>query len=564
MAKARGKKKSAGLFSRLFSSRKSKILAIVIAFGAVGASLALYSSAQTRYFSPTANTTRAHMAAFLYRAAGSPEIKTSKCGPNAAGPFKDVRGDNQFCNAIVWMSDKKITTGDKDGNFKPNDPVTRQTAAVFLYRLDGTPTLSARTISPCSGGANSTGPFKDVKAGHQFCKEISYAKEKGYMAGNSSGNFNPTGPMPRQQIAQVLYNRAGKPAPQARSALFADVKKDTTFYNAIQWIGEEKIAVGSNKPLPVPSQEKPASGTTSNSDIWTGGGRPPASSGNSSGSSGNQSTGGNQAAAPKPAIQGDKLWKQHMCYPEGLANKNLSEAQKRDKGARVRDLQNRLRKMHFQIPQAENGSLLNKTTVAVDIFYAAKTKGASRLGPGCFNADTMLEAFRKAEKEKWDARPFANSLAAFFNTVANPTPPPAVVDNRPPAAAPADPTATILQILGDYETNGTCLLRSISMVDSGPWTNARTKTQCRNMYNAMGNVLRAAWTPNSTGIKEQINTREHEVKDCAYPPKSETYRVNYGNCLAWAQRNSSDPRYGGKYYWGGHQIYPQTTFMLSP
>ena len=50
--------------------------------------------------------------------------------------FPDVPITHPFFDAIAWMVGAHIASGYGDGNFHPNDPVTRQAVAAFLYRYD--------------------------------------------------------------------------------------------------------------------------------------------------------------------------------------------------------------------------------------------------------------------------------------------------------------------------------------------------------------------------------------------------------------------------------------------
>lgn len=80
-------------------------------------------------FRPDAHISREAIAAFLYRASGSPYV-----APIKGAPFKDVAPNDQFASEIVWLSNSRITTGYADGTFRPYGAVTREATAAFLYR----------------------------------------------------------------------------------------------------------------------------------------------------------------------------------------------------------------------------------------------------------------------------------------------------------------------------------------------------------------------------------------------------------------------------------------------
>ena len=58
------------------------------------------------------------MAAFFYRAAGSPHVDLP-----ATSHFSDVSTDNQFYREITWLASKGISTGWPDGTYRPVTPI---------------------------------------------------------------------------------------------------------------------------------------------------------------------------------------------------------------------------------------------------------------------------------------------------------------------------------------------------------------------------------------------------------------------------------------------------------
>lgn len=78
-------------------------------------------------FRPIAPVQRQAVAAFLYRAAGSPSVSGS------AG-FRDVPATSEFHREIAWMASRGISTGWPDGTFRPLDPTARDAMAAFMVR----------------------------------------------------------------------------------------------------------------------------------------------------------------------------------------------------------------------------------------------------------------------------------------------------------------------------------------------------------------------------------------------------------------------------------------------
>jgi len=130
---------------------KGKILSFALVFAVLGASYALFASAGTaRNFGPGEALTRQAAAVFFYREANSPAPgATTKCGANKPGPFVDVPGNHAFCKEIEWASMRGIISR-PDDKFKPDRLVTRQKMAAFMYIAAGKPKYTAPTKSEFS------------------------------------------------------------------------------------------------------------------------------------------------------------------------------------------------------------------------------------------------------------------------------------------------------------------------------------------------------------------------------------------------------------------------------
>jgi predicted acyl esterase len=142
---------------------------------------------------PTSAVSRQAMAAFLYRAAGSPDGDDPTCTTAA---FSDVPADHAFCGEIAWAVDEGIVNGFPSGEFRPTLAVSRQAMAGFLYRSAG---------SPNGPGPTCTEPaFPDVPADNPFCGEIDWAVEAGITTGFEDGTFRPLVAVSRQAMAAFL------------------------------------------------------------------------------------------------------------------------------------------------------------------------------------------------------------------------------------------------------------------------------------------------------------------------------------------------------------------------
>lgn len=145
-------------------------------------------------FRPYEPIKRDAMAAFMYRAAGSPNFT-----PPKKSPFKDIDARTTiFYNEITWAHAVGITTGWPDGTFRPYEPIKRDAVAAFLYRAAGSPAYTPPARSP----------FTDVNPRTViFHKEISWAYSEGITTGWPNGTFQPYAPVKRDAVAAFIYRQ---------------------------------------------------------------------------------------------------------------------------------------------------------------------------------------------------------------------------------------------------------------------------------------------------------------------------------------------------------------------
>jgi len=150
--------------------------------------------------------------------------------------FKDVPSSHSYSKAVYWANDEGIAAGYSNGNFGIGDPITRGQVVMFLWRAADKPEPQTSTQS-----------FTDVPVKHAFYKAIQWAVEQGITGGYSgdrAGQFGPSDPCTRGQIAMFLWRYAGKPDPEGSTQTFSDVSVKSAFYKAIQWASEQGITAG--------------------------------------------------------------------------------------------------------------------------------------------------------------------------------------------------------------------------------------------------------------------------------------------------------------------------------
>ena len=140
-------------------------------------------------FEPDTDCTRAQIATFLWRAAGSPAPKSTEI------PFIDVAAGEYYTDAILWAYERGITSGTKDGTtFEPNATCTRAQIVTMLARY-------------CKGTPGSKdNPFTDVPAGAYYTDAVLWAVENGITTGTKDGTtFEPNATCSRAQIVTFLF-----------------------------------------------------------------------------------------------------------------------------------------------------------------------------------------------------------------------------------------------------------------------------------------------------------------------------------------------------------------------
>lgn len=104
-------------------------------------------------FSPEQPITRAMVAAFLWRLAGEPSAPATN--------FSDVPSSAYYADAVDWMVRAGITNGSSPTTFSPNRTLNRAEFAAFLYRFDGSPSVSVTEGGFCVANGQG-GPFGEV------------------------------------------------------------------------------------------------------------------------------------------------------------------------------------------------------------------------------------------------------------------------------------------------------------------------------------------------------------------------------------------------------------------
>lgn len=152
--------------------------------------------------------------------------------------IQDVKDSDWFARSVAYSFRNGLMEGTGKGTFSPGIPMTRAMLVTVLHRNAGKP----------NGDANE---FTDVAAGQWYTDAVAWAAKSGIVNGVGSGRFDPDGSVTREQIAVILFRRAGSEgrSTEQRSSLdaFADSSNVSSYaVDALQWAVAEGVMTGSS------------------------------------------------------------------------------------------------------------------------------------------------------------------------------------------------------------------------------------------------------------------------------------------------------------------------------
>lgn len=141
-------------------------------------------------FTPDTPTTRGQIVAILYRLEGSPSV--------GAARFSDVVPGAYYTAAVAWATANGIVNGYGDGTFRPNELITREQLAAFLYRYA---VQKGRDVSDRA----ELSVFTDAGQTAAYAVEpLGWATAAGLINGVSADTLAPRGTASRAQVAVTL------------------------------------------------------------------------------------------------------------------------------------------------------------------------------------------------------------------------------------------------------------------------------------------------------------------------------------------------------------------------
>lgn len=153
----------------------------------------LFYGTSENIFTPNGDMTRGMFATVLYRLAEEP-------GTADEDLFGDVADGKYYSEAIAWAAENNMIAGHGNGEFGPDDPITREQLAAMLWRYAGNPVASGTLDSFTDGG----------KASGYALEALRWAVGEGILAGKGNGVLDPKGQATRAEVATMLMRYCEK------------------------------------------------------------------------------------------------------------------------------------------------------------------------------------------------------------------------------------------------------------------------------------------------------------------------------------------------------------------
>lgn len=151
----------------------------------------LFSGTSATTFDPEMVMSRAMLVTVLYRIDGKPDI-------TAENHFLDVEAGNWYTDAVIWADANEIVYGYDDGNFGPNDSISREQMAVILYRYTEYKGYDMTASADLSG-------FTDADEITDYAETaMAWAYANHIINGMGDGTLDPQGKATRKQVAAIL------------------------------------------------------------------------------------------------------------------------------------------------------------------------------------------------------------------------------------------------------------------------------------------------------------------------------------------------------------------------
>lgn len=169
-----------------------------------------------------------------------PDVEAGQGGDIAISPRNPEKGDT------VTVTPKpddghevdEIIVTDKNG--KPVE-VTKKPDGTYTFTQPSGKVTIRVTYKPVETPWRN--PFTDVSENDWYYEAVRFVHERGLMGGYGNGLFGPNHNLSRAQLAQILFNKEGRPGVNYLMD-FSDVAGEAWYTEAVRWAASQGIVGG--------------------------------------------------------------------------------------------------------------------------------------------------------------------------------------------------------------------------------------------------------------------------------------------------------------------------------
>ena len=164
----------------------------------------------------------------------------SEGGSVSVSPSRPERGDTVTVKPQPdeGYEVEKITVTDQNG--KPVEVTVKPDGTYTFKQPSGKVTIEVSYKAVEKPWSN---PFTDVSEGDWYYEAVRFVQEQGLMNGIGNGNFAPNAQLSRAQLAQILFNKEGRPGVNYLLT-FSDVAGEAWYTEAVRWAASQGIVGG--------------------------------------------------------------------------------------------------------------------------------------------------------------------------------------------------------------------------------------------------------------------------------------------------------------------------------
>lgn len=122
------------------------------------------------------------------------------CTTVLADTFSDVPEGASYAKAVEKLAEAGIITGDENGNFNPNNTITRAEVAAMICRM---------MYGEEAAKSFNESPFTDVPTKHWAAGYIKWSVDCGIINGYGDGKFGPEDAVTYEQVVKMLVCSRG-------------------------------------------------------------------------------------------------------------------------------------------------------------------------------------------------------------------------------------------------------------------------------------------------------------------------------------------------------------------